>query len=67
MPGDFIKKPVARPTEPRMPKNFEDCVRTLRLDNCEMCSFKSKRGANWKTCMLRVRMFRAEGGAYSGT
>jgi len=50
-----------------MPKNFEDCVRTLRLDNCEMCSFKSKRGANWKTCMLRVRMFRAEGGAYSGT
>lgn len=66
MPGDFISKPVERPTELRMPINFEDCVRTLRLDNCAMCSYKPKRGVNWKTCMQRVRMFRTEGGAYPG-
>lgn len=66
MLGDFIKNPIERPTKPRMPKDFNDCLLPLRLDNCVMCSYKPQRGVNWKTCMLRVRMFRAEGGAYPG-
>lgn len=46
----------------RKPKTFEDCVKNLRLNNCEMCSFKPRRGVTWKKCGLRVGLFLREGG-----
>lgn len=50
----------------RMPNNFEDCVAKLRYSdgkgNCADCDFKPRRGENWKSCSLRVKMFLREGG-----
>lgn len=46
----------------RYPITFEDCVKPMRFCDCQMCSFKPKRGANWKKCAMRVRMFLHEGG-----
>jgi hypothetical protein len=52
--------------ESRIPKNFEDCVAKLRYSegkgDCADCEYKPKRGANWKKCGLRVKMFLREGG-----
>lgn len=46
----------------RTPKNFEDCVKTLRLEDCVMCQYRPRRGASWKGCKQRVRLFLLEGG-----
>ena len=46
----------------RSPVNFEDCVANLRIGDCKDCSFKPRRGATWKKCSMRVRMFLLEGG-----
>jgi hypothetical protein len=53
---EYMSKTVRKPT------TFEDCVANLRINNCEMCSFKPRRGATWKKCGLRVGMFLREGG-----
>ena len=46
----------------RTPIEFEDCVANLRMEDCKYCSFRPKRGADWKSCSLRVKMFLKEGG-----
>ena len=46
----------------RTPENFEDCVKNLRYEDCKMCSFRKRRGSDWKKCGLRVKMFLREGG-----
>jgi len=46
----------------RTPKNFEDCVKTLRFEDCVMCQYRASRGTSWKGCKQRVRMFLLEGG-----
>lgn len=46
----------------RTPDCFEDCVANLRMEDCKFCSFRPRRGIDWKNCSLRVRMFLKEGG-----
>lgn len=46
----------------RTPDCFEDCVANLRIENCKYCSYRKRRGVNWKKCKLRGTMFLKEGG-----
>ena len=59
---DIKKIKALKLKETRMPIEFEDCVANLRMENCKYCAYNPRRGADWKQCALRVKMFLREGG-----